>query len=343
MIAKNTSNPFLFACGVPRSGTTLLQRMLDSHPDLTVANDTHFIPRALELTSKNLIVQATNSIEISLSDEIVDNVFNYHRFYRTGLSESDFNAIRGKAATYRELVSGVFDCIAKKENKSLAGEKTPDYVRRVRLLNRLFPDAKLIHLIRDGRNVALSLLDWATPKKGPGRIELWNESPIAVCAMWWKWLVDQGLEQAKGLNESVYCEVKYEDLTASPESSVRELCDFLQLLFDESMLRFNKGRTSSNPDLSAKSAWLGPKTGLRDWRSDMDAADVVLFEALAGDTLQRCGYSLSTQSPSKAIEQAAARFQQWWQENFLSKHTQRSNPDEFSSQLDHNFSTSASK
>ncbi len=342
MIARNASNPVLFACGVPRSGTTLLQRMLNSHPDLTVANDTHFIPRALELTSKNLIVQATNSIEISLTDELADNVFNYHRFYRTGLSESEFIAIRARASTYRELVGGVFDCIADKENKSLAGEKTPDYVRRIRLLNRLFPDAKLIHLIRDGRNVALSLLDWATPKKGPGRIELWNESPIAVCALWWKWLVDQGLEQAKGLNDSVYCEVKYEDLTDSPEPSVRELCDFLQLPFDEAMLQFNKGRTSSNPDLSAKSAWLGPKTGLRDWRRDMDAADVELFEALAGDTLQRCGYELSTQTQSAAVQQIAENVERWWRDNFLSKHTERSNT-EIANQIDRNFSTATSK
>lgn len=326
MNAKEASNPFLFACGVPRSGTTLLQRMLNSHPDLTVANDTHFIPRALELTSKKLIIQATNSMEISLTDSLADNVFNYHRFYRTGLDESEFNTIREQASTYCELVGGIFNRIAEKENKSLAGEKTPDYVRRLRLLNRLFPDAKLIHLIRDGRNVALSLLDWATPRKGPGRIEMWNQNPIAVCALWWKWLVDQGQSQANKLSDSVYCELKYEDLTAEPETSVTRMCEFLRLRFDESMLKFNQGKKSSNPCLSAKSAWLGPKTGLRDWRRDMQPAEIELFESLAGDTLQRCGYELSPLSPSKTIRESAARLQHWWQDNFLSMHADQPRP-----------------
>ena len=68
--------------------------------------------------------------------------------------------------------------------KPLAGEKTPDYARNLPLLHSLFPWAKFVHLIRDGRNVALSTLEWANEGKGPGRIGLWQEEPVAVCSWW---------------------------------------------------------------------------------------------------------------------------------------------------------------
>ena len=322
MNQQTNKNPFVFACGVPRSGTTLLQRMLNSHPEMAVANDTHFIPRALELTDKTLIQQAQTGASIELTDELADNVFQYHRFRRLGLSSEEFDTVKARSGSYQELVAGLYAGFGSKHNKPLAGEKTPDYLRRLSLLHGLFPDAKLIHLVRDGRNVALSLLDWATPTKGPGRLELWNEHPIGVCALWWKWFVDHARQQSTSLPTTAFLELRYEDLVDQPEQQMRLTCDFLGLDFHQQMLEYHRGKSKSKSagKLSAKSAWLAPQKGLRDWRSDMSREQIELFEILAGDALKAYGYSVASSEYSDLTVEAAKKCNQWWEQNFLPKH-----------------------
>jgi hypothetical protein len=314
------SNPYLFACGVPRSGTTLLQRMLNHHPDLAVANDTHFIPRALELSDKSLVQQAENGEVIPLTRELIENVVHYHRFGRLGVNESEVEEIAKRCETYQQLIPGLYDLFARNNNKSLAGEKTPDYVRRLSLLHGLFPTAKLIHIVRDGRNVALSLLDWATPAKGPGRIALWGQHPIAVCALWWRWLVMASQAQRTTIASNVYAEVQYEELVLNPVAEMQRLCQFLDLTYSDQMVEYHKGKSQERISLSAKSAWLAPQQGLRDWQSAMTNEQVDLFEALAGDALQHFGYQLRRTAVSTQTQETAQRCQNWWNENFLPKH-----------------------
>src|SRR3990172_7495789 len=84
-------NPYLLVVGCPRSGTTLLQRMLDSHPRLAVANDTHFITRALQKTALQLSDSVVAGNEVLLTNELVSGVSAYHRFPRLGLPISSLD------------------------------------------------------------------------------------------------------------------------------------------------------------------------------------------------------------------------------------------------------------
>ena len=170
-------NPYLFVVGCPRSGTTLLQRMLDQHPQLAVSNDTHFIPRAIE--------GLTEGTDLPLTPELIERVRGYRRFPRLGLSEAAVSGAAAKARTYGEFVSALYFEFGRMHGKPLAGEKTPDYVRYLPLLHALFPWVRTVHIIRDGRDVTLSTLEWAPEDRGPGRYDLWREEPVAVCALWW--------------------------------------------------------------------------------------------------------------------------------------------------------------
>ncbi len=308
---RASGNPCLFVGGCPRSGTTLLQRMLDHHPELAMANDSHFIPRALETTSREWYAAATRGESLPLTEELCSAVWNYHRFYRLGLKRSIFDAVVGQAATYQQLVAGLFDAFADLRGKPLAGEKTPDYVVHFPLLAGLFPQARLIHMVRDGRNVALSLIQWATPTKGPGRLTRWSEDPIGVSALWWRQFVSAGHGVAAALAER-YVTLRYEDLLADPEVQLRDLTRRIGLAFSAKMLRFHEGKLSSGD--SAKSRWLPVTQGLRDWRTAMAEEDVAVFELLAGDTLQQFGYVLSGRHPSEAARNRAARIESWWHE-----------------------------
>ena len=219
-------NPYLFVVGCPRSGTTLLQRMLDGHPQLAVANDTHFIPKA--------IGQVDPGVDPPMTPALLQAVREYKRFPRLGLPEAAVDSAAENARTYSQFVSALYAAFAQMHDKPLGGEKTPDYVRELPRLHALFPWAKIIHLVRDGRDVALSALEWA--REGPGRFELWAAQPVAVCALWWRWQVSTGRQDGANLPRDCYREIQYEDLVSQPEESLRALADFLELPFSPRMV-----------------------------------------------------------------------------------------------------------
>jgi len=298
-------NPYLFVVGCPRSGTTLLQRMLDGHPQLAVANDTHFIPKA--------IGQVDPGVNPPMTPELLQAVREYQRFPRLGLPEAAVDSAAENARTYSQFVSALYAAFAQMHDKPLGGEKTPDYVRELPRLHALFPWAKIIHLVRDGRDVALSALEWARERKGPGRFELWAAQPVAVCALWWRWQVSTGRQDGANLPRDCYREIQYEDLVSQPEESLRALADFLELPFSPRMVAFYEGKTRPQSGLSAKSAWLPATRGLRDWRTQMGEKDAALFEALAGDVLGELGYELRADTLSEETASVAERCRNWWE------------------------------
>jgi sulfotransferase family protein len=297
-------NPYLFAVGCPRSGTTLLQRMLDHHPQLAVANDTHFIPKAPGVGA------GTDPV---FSPALGQWVQAYRRFHRLGLPEAAVRAAAAGSRRYSEFVSALYSEFGRMHGKPLAGEKTPDYCRYLPVLHALFPWARVVHIIRDGRDVALSALEWAREDKGPGRYSLWREEPIAVCALWWSWQVSSGRRDGAALGPARYREVRYEHLSARPEEALRDVTAFLELPYASEMVSFHEGKRISDPGLSAKKAWLPATPGLRNWRSEMAERDVALFEALAGDLLSDLGYERAATARSPEVTAAAERCRRWWE------------------------------
>jgi hypothetical protein len=278
--------------------------MLDNHPQIAVANDSHFIPRA--------IAPIGTETDPPLTAELVERVLHYHRFARLGIPEPVAREASARAGTYGEFVSELYSEHARLHGKELAGEKTPDYVRYLPLLHSLFPRARVIHIIRDGRDVALSTLEWAREDKGPGKFALWREQPVAVCALWWRWQVETGRREGARLGPEIYRDVRYEDLVADPETTLRNLSEFLELPFAPEMVSFHAGKTKSDPRLSAKSAWLPPTPGLRDWRRDMAPRDLELFEAIAGDFLSELGYETKSDEIAPEAASTARDCESWW-------------------------------
>lgn len=295
-------NPFVFVVGCPRSGTTLLQRMLDAHPDLTVTNDTHFIPRC-----------RPDKGEVGgFGPDVVDAVLSYHRFHRLGIDAVTARRVAASETTYAGFVTRLYDQVAAQAGKRFAGEKTPDYVRHLPVLHELFPDAKVVHLVRDGRDVALSALEWARPGKGPGRFALWEEAPLAVCALWWTRFVLAGRLDGSALGETSYHEVRYENLVERPDVALASVADFLGISFDECMLRFHEGRERDDPSLSAKRAWRPPTTGLRSWRDSIEPRDVALFDHLAAPALDLFGYQRVATAGDDSLVAIAETYRTRW-------------------------------
>jgi hypothetical protein len=294
-------NPYVFLVGCPRSGTTLLRRILDAHRDLALTPETHWIPRCLE---RGIGVTPEGFV----TSELVEHLLASPKFARTRIEPAELASLlqANGPVRYADFVRGFFNLFGRVEGKPMVGDKTPGYVRHLPLLHELFPKAKFVHLIRDGRDVVLSALGWRRAPKLAARFPTWRSHPVPTAALWWERHVRAGRQGAEALGPGSYHEVRYEALIAHTAAEVETLCSFLGLFFDEAMLRFHEGRTQRAPGISAKRAWLPPTPGLRAWRTEMAAEDVECFEAMSGHVLDDLGYPRGAPEPSSRARALAA-------------------------------------
>lgn len=286
--------PFIVGCG--RSGTTLLRAMLDSHPAMAIPSESHFmVPMARDRTR----YEAPDGLRVEL---FVATLAAHRRFQRWDLSADDVRAALGQAPAVG-LADGfrsVLALYAGRRGKSRFGDKTPGYVLEIPLLAELFPEAVFVHLLRDGRDVALSLRDVEFGTSRPGR-----------AAARWARAVRRGRAGGSRLDPSRYCEVSYEELVTAPVTVLRRICDVLALPYDDSMLEYHRraeeilaGTLLPERHLHVNEP---PTSGLRDWRSQMSPGDVAVFEAVAGDLLTELGYERATSASSLLTRLRAAR------------------------------------
>jgi hypothetical protein len=296
-------NPYLFIVGCPRSGTTLLRRIVDAHPRIAISHETHWVMKVWE---RRIGVTEDGHV----TPELLRDLRGDRRFVRM---EPDMDALErlvggDEPVSFARFVTDVFDDYGRFRGKPLVGDKTPGYVRELRALAGLWPHVKIVHLVRDGRDVCLSATNWT--RRLPGlekRFPTWREEPVATAALWWEWHVRSGREDGLALGPERYHEVRYEDLVADPEATCAALCEFLEVPYDDAMVRFHEGRTKPQSDRDAKHAWLPVTAGLRDWRTELPEADVARFEAAAGDLLEELGYERALDRvPDAASEQAMA-------------------------------------
>jgi hypothetical protein len=278
-------NPFVFIVGCLRSGTTLLRRMVDAHPHLAIIHETEWVPRWFE---KGIGITPDGLV----TPELIDRLLEFRKFadLRIGREELESLLEGGEPLSYSSFVSGIFDLYGKAQGKRLVGEKSPGYVRYLRTLHHLWPEAKFVHLIRDGRDVCLSVMNWKKAGRTAGRYAPWAEDPISTAALWWEWHVRLGREAGASLGPGLYREARHESLVADPASECRALCAFLGIPYDGAMLRYHEGREQRSWGRSAKGRWLPPTRSLRDWRTDMPTEHVERFEAAVGELLDELGY-----------------------------------------------------
>jgi hypothetical protein len=296
-IAKETTDDhgrdlYLLIVGCARSGTTLLQRMVDAHRQIAITRETHWIAKRFEkrqgVTPDGLV-----------TPELLSWLFSDEKFTRMGIGQDELEGLVAaeEPVSYSTFVTGVFDLYGKGQGKRLVGDKTPGYVRRIPTLHALWPEARFVHLIRDGRDVCMSIQNWRTAERALGRFSTWGEDKVTAAALWWEWHVRLGKEDGGSLAPNLYHEVRYEALVSVPEETCAALCDFLGLPYDDAMLKFHEGRENADPNLDAKKAWRPITPALRDWRTQMPAEDLERFEAAAGNLLEELGYPRAVPDP----------------------------------------------
>jgi len=274
-VKATPGGPPVLVLGVRRSGTTLLRVMLDRHSELAVPDESYFVPQLADRHLRHVD-----------PDEFVDDLRRIDTLAEWDVPLEKVRARLTERMAIGAAIGTVYAVYAEERGKARWGDKTPMYMQNLRLLERLFPDALFVHLIRDGRDAALSFL--SMPK---GLMtETWMQ-PRDVSAFAGQWRAEVKAAQRLGrrVGDRRYLEVRYEDLVGDVESVLRRISTFARLSYEQAMTDY-----AGNVDVSSKphqqSLKRPPTAGLRDWRLQMSPEDVGAFDRVAGDLLAELGY-----------------------------------------------------
>lgn len=289
-------DPMPVVVGSPRSGTTLLRLMLDAHPELAIPPETGFLVLGAMMKGRG--------------DKLRENFFralvNYpeplpswpdfevaqEQFWSALVEIEPFDVAEGYRAFYRLYAS--------RFGKPRWGDKTPLYCLGIDAIRRVLPEARFVHIIRDGRDAALSLRGM---RFSPG-------PEIETQAAYWRRCVSAA--RASGTGRADYLEVRYENLILNTRETLERICAHVRLDYDERMLSYytraperlreHKGR--SLPDgtivftqeqrLRQQERTTEPPDHSRvfAWKRSMGADEVERFRLVAGDLLRELGYEV---------------------------------------------------
>jgi hypothetical protein len=248
---RRRAGPMAFCIGASDSGTTPLRTLLNRHPDLAMAPETHFIPevaRGCRLASDP-------------AGHFVEAVVGHQRWPDFGLDAGRFRERVAEIEPFDvgEALRIFYQLYAEQFGKRRGADETPIYALHVEEIQQLLPEARFVHVIRDGRDVAGSAEDGLS---GPRDAE--------ELARQWVGRVEAVRRRAHRLRH--YLEVRYEDLLESPEAVLRQVCRFLELRWDRSML--------------------GEDAPARPWRREITEERQARFEGIAGPLLAELGHDV---------------------------------------------------
>jgi protein-tyrosine sulfotransferase len=255
--------------GAGRSGTTLLRAILGRHPAIaSLPETTVFLQR------------------ISAPDAIAA---------RLGWDANEITRWQQESRSQMEFIERFHDAVLARSGRQFWAEKTPRNVLYFRFVRRRFPHARIVHVVRDGRDVVCSLR-----RKSFAKLDhLPPDSTAAACrcAVQWRQSVRAGL-RLRG--DPGYYEIRYEELVVDPEGTLRELLSFLDLPWDDCLLEPTPDfedpfETAAGGKIFGSSA--------RRWSRDLSAAHLDALNRLIGPLLIDLGYerSLNWQTPAGAL------------------------------------------
>jgi hypothetical protein len=267
----------------------VLKEMLDHHPDIAIPTESYFVPQLWDRHG-----------ESPDPEEFIRDVGRLARVREWGVGPADVSERLPAEPTFAEAIQAVFRAYADRRGKRRFGDKTPAYMQRLDVLERGFPGAQYVHLVRDGRDAGLSFVDM---RRRP-RFDWARPRGLGAFAAQWRREVEAARQFGRERPAGRYHELRYEDLIDDPEGTLGDLCDFLGIEFDRGMLEYHRDgdrtRLVDHPRLAEP-----PTPGLRRWREQMAPDDAERFEATAGELLAELGYQRVYPDPSRSARARA--------------------------------------
>ena len=255
-----TAKEPMFIIGCPRSGTTLLSQLLQ-FTDYGAPVETHFITKYYKRLHKYTpLSDRKNTLKL------VKDILKERPVMQWKLDINPETLLTQlKTGDYPEIVNAICHTRFRSLGYLSWGDKTPHYINDIDIIFKLFPESKYLHIIRDGRDVALSLLQ----KK-------WGPNNIYACATYWRDCNSKTsvIEQIK--TKGLLHKIRYEDLLSNPQKELEEVFSFLGVKEDQKKI----------------SSVIKPiiQNNFNKWQERMSPSEIKLFENIASDILNQNGY-----------------------------------------------------
>ena len=277
--------PF-FIVGSDRSGTTMLRLMLDR------ASDGPAIPpETMFITDFRSVLRGGGLGDHDAAKEFTQRVWAHPRVRLWGIEGDPAMPPAGlsHAEAFRWAVEQPVLAYMRRDGKRWWADKTPPNIDHVDLLAEVFEGAKFVELVRDGRDVALSMIT-----------KPWGDNNVWTCGLRWASCIREGERQRAARPDDVLL-VRYEDLVTQPQEQLQRVSGFLGIAYDDDMLAVEKTDTSKlqHQDWFGN-LWKGINTSAMDkWRTKMDEHDQRVFLAAAGEELALHGYDAAGLEPAE--------------------------------------------
>jgi hypothetical protein len=273
-----SAKPPVFIIGVHRSGTSLLNMMLDGSSELWIPYESHFIAK-LRKKYPDDGAFASRDFRRSLIGEILDD--EYVRGWEVRVEPGEIDPDR--CLSFAGTIDAVYAAHAARAGKTRWGDKTPSYVMHADLLNALFPECRFVHLVRDGRDVAASVVR-----------QHWGENDYVSALKAWARKAELAERMLAMLPASRRMTLRYEDLVARPEENLKKVCAFLELEYEPAMLSYQQrsaGKVGRRIQAHHANLLQAPRTDLAlKWKRTLPPVDQAIAEEVAGGMLAEFGY-----------------------------------------------------
>lgn len=290
----------VFVLGCPRSGTTLLYDMLLSAGGFAVylAESNVFNVLALRFGDLSERSNRQKLLRVWLGSKL---------FRATGLDALQIEKkILDECRHTGDFLGIVMNEIARAQGARRWAENSPETLLHLQLVKKLIPDALVIHIIRDGRDVATSLEKLRYVRPFP-----WEERQNLIGAgVYWEWIIERGRAYASLLGAD-YMEVRFEDLIASPQGTLNQVGRFIDQELDYERIRQVAYGSVSQPNTSFKTeAQKGSFSPVGRWKKSFSPIQLSRFEKIVGKTLRELGYAPATGDASQdvSLDLQATRF-----------------------------------
>lgn len=289
-----TAQPAPFILCYPRSGSTLLRLMLDSHPELAIPSETHFCSL---FKVPGLLGPVTPALRSALFQEM-----RAHRRWKDFHVDGDELKARLEGvpdgAPGGRCLAEFWRLYAHNQGKQRWGDKTPGHILCAPAIAAALPEARFIHIVRDGRDVACSMRDsWFGREMRPSQI-----------AREWVDRLSRFRADADSFPGRAMT-IRYEDLIADSAAVLTGICRFIEIDYCPAMLAYHERAEARLAELSDLN--LGDRVASRDdrlgihsrasqpprsdrigrWKNELDDGEIRAFEAIAADTLAVYGYA----------------------------------------------------
>lgn len=274
----------VFVLGCPRSGTTLLYDMLLSAGGFAVYCTESNVFNLLRPRFGNLRSQRNKR-------KLMDVWLRSKLFDCSGLDAASIRSkILSECKDEGDFLRILMEEIAHRQNVSRWADNTPTHLLYMPEIKRAFPNALVIHMIRDGRDVALSL-----SKKQWLRPHWWRmRSKLLVGGLYWGWMVSKGRGHGRRIGAD-YLEIHFEDLIRKPRETLNTLSRFIDHDLDYDRIQHVGIGTVSRPNTSFRKQRPNEDFDpVERWKGHFSPEELGAFEAKVGKTLEENGYALAT-------------------------------------------------